>query len=427
MAFLLLVVLLFLFLIGFPIGFSVAATAVLAIYIEGIPLVAAMQRMYSGVDNFTFLAVPFFVLAAELMNQGGITRRLVDFATFLVGHITGGLGHVAVVTNMIMAGMSGSAIADAAGTGSILIPAMRQKGFDPAFSAALIASASTVGPIIPPSIPFVIFGMVANVSVGRLFFAGALPGLLMGLFMMVVTYIVARRRRYPREERPQLKELTVAFVKAFPALIMPIIVLGGILGGVVTPTEAAAAAALYAFLAGGLIYRELTPARIWSALLTTFELTATVGIIVAAASALGWITTLQEIPQNFAAAVGAVSEKPLVVLLVINVLLLVLGCFMETISLILILGPILMPLVVALHVDPVHFGLVMVLNLMIGLVTPPFGMSMFVLCKISGVSMVDFVREALPFYLALLIVLALVTIFPAISLTIPDLLLGKTG
>jgi C4-dicarboxylate transporter, DctM subunit len=418
-------VLIGLFVLGVPISMSMGLAGLTAILLRGdIPLEVAAQRFVTGVDSFPLLAVPFFILAGALMNAGGLTERLVRLANALVGHLTGGLGHVNVVTSMIMAGMSGSAVADAAGTSSVLVPAMIRAGFGRAFSAAITASSSTIGPIVPPSVPFVILGVLSGVSIGRLFLGGAIPGLLMGLYLMGVVYIISKRRGYPKGERASCGTLVMAFRDALPAVMLPVLILWGIIGGIVTPTEAAVIAVLYALVVGTLVYRELN----YPILVRVFgEAALTAGLImfiVAGASLLAWILTREQAGPALVAMVTSVTDDPRLVLLALNIILLVLGCFLETISVMILLVPVLMPLIIAVGIDPVHFGVVFVLNLMIGLITPPVGMAMFVVCSIGKVSVVEFARE-IPLHLAaLVLVLLTITYFPEIVLFLPNLLMG---
>jgi tripartite ATP-independent transporter DctM subunit len=420
------VVLVLLLALGVPVAMAMGLTGAIAVLLIGnIPHEIVAQRFVTGVDSFPLLAVPFFILAGALMNTGGVTARLVRLANALVGRFTGGLGHVTVASNIIMAGMSGSAAADAAGTGSVLIPAMRRAGFSAGFSAALTAAASTIGPIIPPSIPFVVFGILAGVSVGQLFLAGAVPGLLMGLYLMIAVYIVSRRRGYARGAPPAKGELRAALLAALPALMLPVIILVTIVHGVVTPTEAAVLAALYALLLGLVVHRELTWRSLCAIFVESALTTATVMFIVAASALLAWVLTRQLAGPTLVASVTALSAEPVVVLLVLNLLLLVLGCFLETLSLMILLVPILMPLVRSLGIDPVHFGVVFTLNLMIGLVTPPVGMSMFISCRIAGIGVGEYAREVAPFLLALLAVLLVVTLVPGVALFLPNLVMGQ--
>ncbi|MBL8699128.1 MAG: TRAP transporter large permease [Alphaproteobacteria bacterium] len=412
--------------IGAPVAVAMGLTGAIAVVLIGdIPPQVIAQRFVTGVDSFPLLAVPFFILAGALMNTGGTTERLVRLANVMVGRFTGGLGHVTIVSNMIMAGMSGSAAADAAGTGSVLIPAMKRAGFSPSFSAALTAAASTIGPIIPPSIPFVVFGVLASVSIGRLFLGGAIPGVLMGLYLMVAVYVIAKRRGYARGAPPAKGELRKALWEALPALALPAIIIWGIVGGVVTPTEAAVIAVLYALFLGTIVYRELT----WTNLQAIFGeaalTTASVMFIVAAAALLAWVLTRQQAGPALVSFVLSISRDPYIVLLVLNVILLILGCFLETLSLMILLVPVLMPLIKALGIDPVHFGVMFTLNLMIGLITPPVGMSMFIACRIANIQITEFAREIGPFVLALVAVLLVVTYFPSVVLFLPNLLMGN--
>ncbi len=420
------VILIALFILGVPISISMGLAGFTAILIRGdIPVEVTAQRFVTGVDSFPLLAVPFFILAGALMNTGGVTDRLVRLANAMVGHLTGGLGHVVVVTNMIMAGMSGSAVADAAGTGSVLIPAMTRAGFSPAFSAAVTASASTIGPIIPPSIPFVLYGVMASVSIGQLFLGGAIPGVLMGIYLMGVVYFVSKRRGYAKGEKASCGSLTAAFKDGLPALMLPVIILWGILGGVVTPTEAAVLAVLYALFLGTVVYRELTPSRLLEVFGEAALTSGTIMFIVAGASLLAWILTREQAGPALVNAVTSITTDPRLVLLIINIILLILGCFLETLSIMIILVPVLMPLIKALGIDPVHFGVVFTLNLMIGLITPPVGMSMFISCTIAKIKIVDFAREIPLFVGALVAVLLIITYVPEIVLFLPHLLMSK--
>lgn len=420
------VVLISLFVLGVPIAFSMGLAAFSAILVKGdIPVEVVAQRVVTGVDSFPLLAVPFFILAGALMNTGGVTDRLVRLANAMVGHLTGGLGHVVVVTNMIMAGMSGSAVADAAGTGSVLIPAMTRAGFAPSFSAAVTASASTIGPIIPPSIPFVLYGILANVSIGRLFLGGAIPGVLMGLYLMGVVYFVSKRRGYVKGEKATCGSLWVAFKEGLPALMLPVLILWGIVGGVVTPTEAAVIAVLYAMLLGMVVYRELSPARLLHVLGEAALTTGAIMLIVGCASLLAWILTREQAGPALVNAVTSVTTDPKLILLLLNIVLLILGCFLESLSIMILLVPVLLPLIKSVGIDPVHFGVVFTLNLMIGLITPPVGMSMFIACSIAKIKVSDFTREIPLFVVALVAVLLIITYVPEIVLFLPNLIMGQ--
>ncbi len=418
---------LFLFImLGFPIALCMGLTAVIFFVVLGQADVLLMlpARMYSGTTSFTLLAIPFFILAGNLMNTGGMTQRLVRFAQCLIGHIRGGLGHVTVVTNMIMAGMSGSAVADATGTGIVLIPAMEKAGYPRAFSAALVGAASTIGPIIPPSIPFVIFGSITGTSVGRLFLGGFLPGLLMGVLLMITVAILAKRRGYPREPRATLQELLIAALQATPAWGAPIIIIGGILAGIFTPTEAAVAASIYALVLGMLVYREIKVPDLPRILWETTHNTVQVMFIISAASIFGWLLIRQQVPTTIVEGLMGLTSTPWVVLLIVNVILLILGCFMEAIAIMLLTIPVFMPLIVRVGVDPVHFGVVMTLNLMIGLLTPPVGMCLYAVSAISQVPLWPLAKELWPYIVALVVCLALVTYFPGLVVWIPNLVMG---
>lgn len=411
--------------IGLPVAIAMGLAGASLILLSGnIPFEVVAQRFVVGVDSFALLAVPFFITAGVLMETGGITERLVRFANALVGHLTGGLGHVVVVTNMIMAGMSGSATADTAATGSVLIPAMRRVGFDARFSAAIIAAAGTIGPIIPPSIPFVLLGVMANVSVGRLFLGGAIPGVLMGLYLMGVVYFVAKRRGYPKQKRSTLRSVITALKDAVPALMLPVIIMGGILGGVFTPTEAAVVAVVYALAVGAFVYRELTFASVVKAFGEAALINGTIMFIVAGASLLSWSLARLQVGQMLINAVTSVSLSPAFVLIAVNVLVLVAGCFLETLALMFILVPVLFPLITSLGIDPVHFGVVFVLNLMIGQITPPVGICMYVSCKIAGITVGDFAREIPPYVAVLIMLMFTITFVPGLVLFLPNLLMG---
>ena len=358
------------------------------------------------------------------MNAGGIMARLVRVSTVLVGHIRGGLAHMSVVSNMLLAGVSGSAVADAAGLGRLQVEMMRQGGYGAAFSAAISGSAATVGPIIPPSIPFVVYGSIAGVSIGSLFLAGVVPGALMGLFLMGASYWISRRRGYPLRERAKIGEVVVEFLRAIPVLLLPLIILGGILSGVFTPTEAAAVASFYAFALGMFVLRGLSWLELWNVIVRVGRDTARLMFIVACGSLYAWILAREGIPQAVAASFLEVSRQPWIILLMINLLLLVLGCFLEPIVILILVVPILAPLVADIGVDLVHFGVIVTLNLMIGLLTPPVGTIMFIMMSIANLRMEEFVREVLPFLIALIAVLGLVTYVPAVVLTLPQWYLG---
>lgn len=411
-----------LMLLGVPIALSLGLTAIGIMYWMGGAdlLIMFGQRAYFGTASFPLLAVPFFILAGNLMNTGGITQRIFGVAQLCVGRIHGGLGHVNVIASMIFAGMSGSAVADAAGLGVVEIRAMTKAGYAKRFAAAITAVSSTIGPIIPPSIPFVIYGSLTNVSVGDLFLAGIIPGILMGIALMGVISIVARRRDLPRlTERPTGGEARRLLGGAIPALFMPLFIVGGILSGWFTPTEAAVAASIYAMFLGVVLYRELRWADLPAVLWDSAKQTVQVMFIIAAASPFGWVLIQQQIPNAIIDAVLHVSSTPWVILLMVNCILLVLGMFIEGIAIMIITFPIFMPLIQQIQVDPTHFGVIVVLNLMIGLVTPPVGMALYAVSAISDVPMGELFAEMWPYVVALVAVLFVVSFAPDLVMWLP--------
>ena len=426
MVLLMLVVMLTLFAIGTPVAFAMVLTALVALLQVGnVPLLVLPQRMLTGADSFPLMAIPLFILAGNLMVGGGVTERLSQFAQALVGHMRGGLAQVNIVNSMIMGGMTGSATADAVSDSKILVPVMVKSGYSKAFAAAVSGASSTVAPIIPPSIPFIIYGSIAQVSIGQLFLAGAVPGFLMGLYMMVVVSVIARRRNYPWSPRPSLHEFLGVLRNAGLALMLPVIIMGGILGGVFTPTEAGAVAVVYALLISLFVYRSLRPRDLPAILLDSGMQAGVVMVIVAAAAPFSWLLAREQVGQAVVSAVTALGNNPVLVLLLLNVVLLILGCLLDATALLIIVVPVLIPLITTLQLDPVHVGVVVVLNLMIGLITPPFGLVMYVVCSLLGVRIADFTREALPFLLALLLTLLTVTYVPDIVLFLPRLYGGR--
>ncbi len=417
-------IMLILFVVGAPIAWSMALAATVYMLLgPHIPLQGMVQRMVGGIDTFPLLAIPFFILAGNLMNTGGITDRLVAFAKVLVGHITGGLAHVVVVTNMIMAGMSGSGVADAAGSGTILIPAMKKAGYSPPFASAIVAASGTIGPIIPPSIPFVIFGSIASVSIGRLLLGGAVPGVLMGIALMIFAYAIAKRRGYPAGRRASCGEMVWAAIRALPPLGMPAIILGGIILGVMTPTEAAAAGAGYAFLLGYFVYRELKLEQLPGIIVESAIGTASIVIIMSAAQPFGWVLTFEQAPNAVLAWFENAQMEQWQVLLILNVVMLILGCFMEGLAVMIMAVPVLMPLLQHYQIDLVHFGVFFVMNIMIGTITPPVGTIMYVVCGLNKISIGAFAREVWPFVIALVIALLVVTYVPELALWLPNLVM----
>jgi tripartite ATP-independent transporter DctM subunit len=416
-----------LLLLGTPIVFSmaIAALALLLVLGRDLPLTLVPHQMVAATDSFLLLAVPLFFLAGELMNAGGITSRLVRFAGCLVGHIRGGLAYVVIVSSMIMSGFSGSAVADASAVGSVLIPSMKRQGYHPGFAAAVTAAAATSGPIIPPSIPMVIFAAVAETSLGALFLAGMVPGLVMGVYLMGTAYWISRRRGYPTQPRVPAAELLRATADAFWALLAPVVVLGGILAGAVTPTEAAGLAVLYALIVGLFIHRELRWRDIPRLLRESAVATGVVMIIVAASGIMAWEVANLRIGEQVVSAILAVTTQPWTILLLINVFFLAVGCVLDPLAAMIIFVPVLLPLARQLGLDLTHFGLVVVLNLTIGLLTPPVGYLLYVSSTLAGVPIEPVVRESRPFLVALLVVLALCTYWPAMVLWVPRWLYGS--
>jgi tripartite ATP-independent transporter DctM subunit len=415
-----------LLLAGMPVVFAMglASAAFLVVVGGGIPLMVIPHQMVAGIDNFPLLAIPFFFLAGELMNAAGITQRLVAFATAVVGHIRGGLAYVVIVTNVIMAGFSGTALADASATGSVLIPAMKRQGYHAEFSAAITAAAATIGPIIPPSIPMIIYAVVAEVSVGSLFLAGVIPGLLMGVYLFAVVYLISRRRGYPVQARSTWRELVTATRRASWALMAPVIILGGIVTGVVTPTEAGVLAVIYSLAVGFGVHRELKVPDLPGIFCRTAVGTAVIMIIVGASGVMGWLVANMRIGETVVSGVTALTQSPWMVLLLMNAFFLIVGCLMDPLAGMLIFIPVFMPLIKHVHVDPVHFGLVVVLNLMIGLITPPVGYLLFMSAEMAEVSIDAVIREVAPLLIALLAVLLISTYWPGMVMLIPNLFQG---
>jgi tripartite ATP-independent transporter DctM subunit len=409
--------------IGFPVALALIGASLAFILLESqLPIVVVLHRTIGGIDSFTLLAVPFFILAGNLMNHAGITDRIFDFAKALVGWMRGGLGHVNVGASVLFAGMSGAAVADAGGLGTIEVKAMREAGYDDDFAIGLTAASSTIGPLIPPSLPLVVYGVSSSASIGQLFAAGLIPGLLMAASLMIMVTWYAYARGYGRDTTFLWGVLGTTFRRAFLSLLTPVILVGGILGGVFTPTEAAVVASAYALFLGLVVYRTLNLRKLWDISVDTIETTAVVLLIVGAASIFSWILTANGIPRALASAILAQTENLFVILLLINLLLLAVGIVMEPVAAITILTPVLLPIAIALGIDPVHFGIIMVLNLMIGLLTPPVGMVLYVLARVTDTSFETVMRATLPFLVPLVAVLILVTYVPAASMWLPNLL-----
>ena len=420
------IIVFFLFLLaGTPIAFALGVTAVLAFLRMDSPVIMRLipQNFYSGIDMFALMAMPFFMLAGDIMNKIQITHRLVKLANVFVGHIRGGLAHVNILVSIFFAGLTGAAVSDTAALGTMLIPAMVEDGYDKDFSAAITAASSIIGPIIPPSIIMVIYGSLMNVSIAGLFAAGVIPGIMVGGSLMILAGIISKKRNYPiGEKRASVKEMGIAFKDAFIPLLMPVIILGGILSGIFTPTEAAAIAVLYALIVGFFIFKNLKLKDIPELLYNMVKNSGSVFIILSAAAVLGWILSNKKVPTMIGNMILGFSENKIVVLLIINLILLILGMFMDMTAALIILGPILHPLAVSVGVHPLHFGIIMVVNLNIALMTPPLGACLFVACGISKLSLEEITKEIWPFILCEFAVLMLITYVPAIPMFLPRLL-----
>ena len=415
-----------LMLLGTSIAVSIGVASIAVMWAMGGSklLIMLVQRMWMGGTSFPLLAVPFFILAGNLMNRGGVTIRIFNVARAVVGGIRGGLAHMVIVAAMIFAGMTGSAIAEAAGLAIVSVKEMSNAGYSRRFAATLIAAASTIGPIIPPSIPFVIYGSLANVSVGRLFLAGFLPGILMGLFLMVAVSVISWRANVQRSPRLPLAETLRILVKGIPAFGIPVIIIGGILGGFFTATEASAIAVVYGLVLGFLVDRELKWAELPELLWVSAKQTTQVLFIISVASAFGWIIVQQQVPNLVLNSLFSLTRDPRLILLIINVVLLILGCLMETLAIMIMTLPIFLPIIGAVGISPDHFGVVMVLNLMIGLITPPVGVALFAVGAVTEVPFRHLARDIWPYVIALIGVLAIVTYRPDLILWVPNRVMG---
>ena len=426
-AWIFLIALLSLVLIGMPVGFAMGVTSILVLVIDrgmdAIPYGIVAQRMIYGVNSFPLLAIPFFLLVGRLMNTAGITDRIFGFCNALIGHIRGGLGHVNILASMIFAGMSGSAVSDAVGLGQMEIKAMKDEGYDVDFSAAVTAASATIGPIVPPSIPMVLFGVLGNVSVGALFIGGLIPGVLMGLFMMVTVTVIAKRRSYPIRQRAGLVMILKATARAFFPLLSPAILIGGIWLGMFTPTEAAAVAVVYSLFLGVVLYREINLRTLIKVMREALDDASILLFIISAASLYGWLLARYRITVIIAESILSLTQEPMLILLIINVFLLIVGFFMESLAAINILTPILMPLALKIGVNPVQFGVMMVLNLMIGLITPPVGMVLYATQRVADIPFEKLQKAVMIFFIPLIVVLIAIITIPALTTWLPTTIL----
>lgn len=411
------------FIIGVPIAIALGLSAVLTLMYGGdVSLLLVAQRIFTSIDSFSLMAIPFFILAGKLMETGGISQRLVNFANSLTGHRTGGLAMVTILTSMFFAAISGSSAATVAAVGSILIPSMIKRGYHRNFAGAVTAVSGELGIIIPPSVPLILYGVTTNTSIGDLFMAGISPGIVIVISLIILVYVIAKKNKYPKEVKATRAEVWVAFKDAILALLMPIIILGGIYGGVFTPTEAAVVSVFYAFIIGTFVYREIKLKNLYEMCVNAGITSAIVMFIIANAGIFGLILSREGIPTMVATFFTSITDNPLVFLLLINLLLIIVGMFMETSASVIILAPLLAPVAVAMGIDPVHFGIIMIVNLALGMCTPPLGVNLFISCRIADIKLTSITRGLIPFYFVLFLVLMLISYVPIITMWLPTLL-----
>ena len=417
-------VLVLLMFLGIPVALSMALTAMLFFVglgeVQNLTMVA--QRMYSSTTGFTLLAIPFFIMAGNLMNTGGVTTRIFRFASAMCGHLWGGLAQVVIFAAVIMSGMTGAAVAEAAGLGMLSMKALPERGFGRAFTAAITGAAATIGPVIPPSIPFVIYGTLTGVSVAQLFVAGFVPGIMMAVAMGIAVYFISKARNYPRQPRASMKEVAASFADSILAILTPVIIIGGILSGVFTPTEASVVACVYALILGMFVYKEVKltdlPRILWETVLNTIRIM----YIISVAGFFGWFLIYQRIPEQVITELSALSSNPNVIMAIFIFVLLVLGCFMEGIAILVITIPVFLPIITQYGIDPVQFGVVMILCSMIGLLTPPVGMCLYTMSSISKIDIWTLSKELLPYEIGITVVTLICAYSPAIVLWLPNLL-----
>lgn len=405
-----------------PIAYSLGISALVYLVLKGIPFNIVVEKMYAGMDSFTLVCIPSFILAGNLMNTGGITKRIVAFCNVFVGHIRGALAYINILASVLFAGISGTALADVASLGSMLIPSMKDEGYDADFAVAITASTSVVGPIIPPSVPMVIAGTLTNLSIAKLFVGGVLPGLILGLGFVIPTYFICKKRNYPKHEKMERAAKVVIIRQAIWALLMPIILMFGILSGIFTPTEASVVTVLYAFIIGIFVYREIKLKDIPNIIRDTVISAGSVIILVGIANLFAWILTSERIPQTIAAGILGLTTNKILVILIMNLVLLFTGMFMESIAAIIIMVPVLLPVALEVGMDPVHFSIMAILNLMIGLITPPVGLCLTTAAQIGKVSMGKAIKANMPFLFTVIGVLLLVSYVPAITTFLPSLM-----
>jgi tripartite ATP-independent transporter DctM subunit len=409
---------------GLPIAIGSGIAGVIAVASSGrFPLAIVIQRMIFSIDNFVLLAIPLFILCGRLMNVAGITDRIFGLAQKLVGHVAGGLAHANVVASMIFAGMSGAAVADAGGLGQVEIKAMKDQGYELDFAVSITAASATIGPIIPPSIPMILYASIAEESIGRLFLGGFIPGVLIGIMLMGLIYFISRKRNYSRSKRGSISEIWIAFKRAFLPLLTPVIIVGGIFSGIFTVTEAAAVAALYTFILGGLIYKEIKLSDIPGILIETMKTTAVMMFILSTIAAISWMMVYEKVTDHFATFIVSLTENPWIILGMINIFLLLLGTVLEGAPIMILTIPLFAPLIQSVGGDPVHFGVVMVLNIAIGTITPPIGMLLFIVTQVSGLPLEKLMKAIIPFVIPLLVVLALITYVPKLVMFLPNLIM----
>lgn len=417
-------ILLILFVIHVPIAFAlgIASTITLLIVHSG-SLIVIPQRMFTGTDSFTLIAIPFFILAGSIMERGGISEKLIDFAYALVGHIKGGLGLITVVGSMFFAGISGSAAADTAAMGKITIPEMIRRGFSKSYATGIQATAGAIGIIIPPSIVMILFSIVSGASVGKLFLGGVIPGILIGLSLMVGAYMIAKKRDYPTEKRNSLITVLKTFLESFPSLLMPVIILGGIMLGIVTPTESAVVAVVYGLLLGFFYYKKLKISDLPKILYDSALTSSMIMFLVANANIFAWVITSQRLPQDLAAFLGNISTNPIIVLLIISLVFLIAGTFLDTSAALIIITPVLIPIAEIADVDMIHLGVITVIALAIGMATPPVGLNLFISAGIARVGLMEASKGLIPFLLAMIIALVVLILFPGLVTFLPNLLM----